>query len=65
MKTYCKKDNNMLLYRKTKKEVYLLQYIGKLDVNKLGEYKDKIIITDVVLTEERIRHIRERHPRRL
>lgn len=62
---YCKKDKDMLLYRKTKKEVYLLQYIGKLDIKKLGKYKEKVDTDEVVLTEERIRHIRERHPRRL
>lgn len=38
------------------------QYIGKLDKNKLGKYKDKIITEEVVLTHERIRHIKERHP---
>ena len=32
---------------------------------KLGEYKNKIITDEVILTEERIKHIKERHPRRL
>jgi len=41
-----------------------LQYICKLDREKLGEYKNKIITEEVVLTAERIKHIKERHPRR-
>lgn len=39
-----------------------MQYIGKLDKEKLGKYKDKIITEDVVLTEERLIHIKEHHP---
>jgi len=39
-----------------------LQYIGKLDKNKLGKYKYKIITDEVILTEERIKHIKEHHP---
>lgn len=31
-----------------------MQYIGKLDSNKLGKYKDKIITTGIVLTDERL-----------
>lgn len=42
-----------------------MQYIGKINKEKLGEYKNKIITDEVVLTEERIKHIKERHPRRL
>ena len=37
-------------------------YIGNLDKEKLGEYKDKVITDEVVLTEERIVHIQEHHP---
>ena len=40
----------------------MVQYIGKLDKNKLGKYKNKIITEDVVLTDERIKHIKEHHP---
>ena len=36
-------------------------YIGKLDKEKLGIYKYKIITEDVVLTEERMYHIYEHH----
>jgi len=39
-----------------------LQYIGKLDISKLGEYKEKLITDEVVITEERIEHIKLRHP---
>ena len=31
-----------------------MQYIGRLDKNKLGKYKDKIITEEVVLTDERL-----------
>lgn len=40
----------------------ILQYIGKLDIEKLGKYKKHIITDEVILTEERIRHIQEHHP---
>lgn len=39
-----------------------MQYIGKLDIEKLGKYKEKIITDEVILTEERIKHIQEHHP---
>lgn len=39
-----------------------MQYIGKLDKNKLKSYNQKIITEDVVLTGERIKHIKEHHP---
>lgn len=39
----------------------MVQYIGKLDKNKLGKYKNKIITEDVIITEERIQHILEKH----
>lgn len=39
-----------------------MQYIGKIDKNKLGRYKHKIITENVVLTDERIKHIKEHHP---
>ncbi len=39
-----------------------VQYIGKLDKNKLGKYRDKIITDDVVLTNERLEeHILKYH----
>lgn len=39
-----------------------MQYVGRLDRKKLGDYREKIITEDVILTEERIKHIREHHP---
>ncbi len=40
-----------------------MQYIGKLDKSKLGEYANKIVTDEVILTDERIEHIKEHHPR--
>ena len=37
-------------------------YIGKLDGEKLGKYKEKIINDDVIITFERIEHTKMRHP---
>ena len=42
-----------------------MHYIGKIDRNKIGEYGDKIASEDVIITDERIEHIKKRHPRRL
>ena len=39
-----------------------MQYIGELDKEKLGKYNDKLITNEVILTEERIKHIKEHHP---
>jgi len=39
-----------------------LQYICKLDREKLGKFKYKIITDDVILTDERIEHIKGHHP---
>lgn len=48
---------------KTKKEgIEKVQYVGKLDKNKLGKFKTKILTSKVVLTKERIQHIQKRHP---
>lgn len=38
-----------------------MQYIGKLDIKKLGKYREKIITNEVILTEERRLHIYENH----
>lgn len=35
--------------------------IGKIDKNKLGKYKDIVVTDEVILTEERIQHIKEKH----
>ena len=48
---------------KTDKEgIKNVQYIGKLDKNKLGEFKNKILTEEVVLTKERMHHVQKRHP---
>lgn len=39
-----------------------MQYVGKIDNNKIGIYKYKIVTKDVILSEERIKHIKEHHP---
>ena len=39
-----------------------MQHIAKIDKEKLGKYRDKIITEDVILIEERIKHIKEHHP---
>lgn len=40
--------------RVQKKEVEVLIYIGKINKDKLGKYKDKIITNDAILTNERL-----------
>ncbi len=39
-----------------------MQHIGNLDLSKLGKYRDKMVTTKVILTEERIVHIENHHP---
>ena len=39
-----------------------MQYIGKLDRNKIGDYGIRIVTDDVILTDERIKHIKTHHP---
>lgn len=48
------------IYKK-QKEVCLLQYIGKLNLEILEKYKETIITDKVILTEERKLHIYEKH----
>lgn len=38
-----------------------MKYLGKLNISLIGKYSDKILTTDVVLTEERRKHIQENH----
>ena len=38
-----------------------MQYLGKLDKNIIGKYATKITTEDVVITEERRKHIYEEH----
>lgn len=64
-----RKDNTRLVVGKVsiqnKEEAKNVQYIGKLDKNKIGEYGKKIVSDEVILTDERVKHIKERHPRGL
>lgn len=53
---------NDIIDTNDEKEVKKVQNIGKLDKNKLGKYKNKIITDDVVLTNERKEHAEKRHP---
>lgn len=39
-----------------------MQYMGKIDKEKLGKYTNKIVTEKVILTEERIEHIKQHHP---
>lgn len=53
--------SDIINLRKVTKEVEELKYIGNLDKNKLGEFKDKIITEEVILTNERAEHILLEH----
>lgn len=39
-----------------------MQYIGKLDRHKIGAHGKNIVTEDVILTNERIKHIKGHHP---
>ena len=57
------KSNKNVTMKKIKNEVKKeVNYIGKLDKNKLGEYADKITTENVIMTSERVEHIKEHHP---
>lgn len=38
-----------------------MHYIGKIDLNKIGKYKNKIATDEAILTDERKRHILNNH----
>lgn len=38
-----------------------MHYIGKIDINKLGKYKYKVVTDDVILTDKRKLHIYQDH----
>jgi len=38
-----------------------LHYIGKIDVNKVGQFACKLVTLDVILTDERANHIKQKH----
>ena len=54
---------HLIAYKKIiKNEVVLLKVIGKLNINKLDGYKDKLITNKVILTKERLNeHILVKH----
>lgn len=52
---------DIMIQNKSKEEKEL-QFIGKLDKAKLGIYGEKIVTEDVILTNERLKHIKEHHP---
>lgn len=39
-----------------------MKYIGELDEEKIGAYKDKLTTKLVIITDERVEHIKEKHP---
>ncbi len=39
-----------------------MQYIGKINRKQLGKYRKKLVTDEVVLTNERIKHIKEHNP---
>ena len=45
------------------KEVWVLQYIGKIDIEKFQLITQDVTINDVIITEKQIEHIKERHPK--
>ena len=49
-----KTDNRDKLYSNKNREVKNVQYIGKLDLNKIEKYKNRAITMDVILTDERL-----------
>lgn len=46
----------------TEKAVNNMYYIGKIDVEKFKRVSEHIITDNVIITDERINHIKERHP---
>jgi len=39
-----------------------LNFVGKLNISMLGKYSTKIITEKVIITDERLEHIKEHHP---
>lgn len=39
-----------------------MQVIGKIDIDKYGCVIDDIVTSEVIITDERIQHIKDRHP---
>lgn len=63
-KVSTKLENSDKISQREIDEVKNVQYIGKINKDYIGKYKDKIITEDVVLTEERLNeHILIEHPK--
>ena len=60
--TSTKSNNSGKISKTTQNKEKTVQYIGKLDKNKLGKYADKVITDEVIMTNERIEHTNKRHP---
>lgn len=54
-------NNHDIISRNIKEKEKTVQYIGKLDKNKIGDYANKITNNNIVLTDERKQHIYEDH----
>ncbi len=52
----------MLFNYKTDRWEINVHYIGKIDIEKFKVISNNIITNDVIITDERIQHIKERHP---
>lgn len=39
-----------------------MNFVGKLNISMLGKYSTKIITEKVIITDERLEHIKEHHP---
>lgn len=61
-KNVAKKPNNDIIKPVVKKEVEDVHYIGKIDKDIYKCVTDNISTDDVIITDERINHIKERHP---
>lgn len=55
-------DSDIIAKNIKEEERKKVQYIGKIDKDKIGEYGNKIVTDNVVISEERILHIKDHHP---
>jgi len=49
-------------HSKQSKEVENVHFIGNINIKKLGNYKNIVTTDKVIITSERIEHIKKRHP---
>lgn len=55
-------DENDIIKEKEESENNEVHYVGKIDRNIYSCITEDIVTEDVIITDERIRHIKERHP---